>query len=89
MQEKTATVKPTLQFCSAHTGSAASLSEGPDLAAASANTQKILPARVFALKWAFFFFLFSMFLVIFDSLNFIYNRAHFVQTPRYSLLMRT
>lgn len=34
----------------AHAGFEASLSEGPDLAPASVNNQKILPARVFALK---------------------------------------
>lgn len=34
----------------AHTGFKASLSEGPDLTSASVNNQKILPARVFALK---------------------------------------
>lgn len=34
----------------AHTGFKASLSEGPDLASASVNNQKILPASVFCLE---------------------------------------
>lgn len=34
----------------AHAGFKASLSEGPDIASASVNNQKILPARVSALK---------------------------------------